>query len=141
MQANLAEAGITLNIDTPDTAQFVEDAFGGNYDLICVGDTPAVRTPASVMPFLQKLNVEGPGMVIGGAKWTSDEIDSTITELISESDTDKATELATSLDEMVKEGTICSNLYPEMKASVYAKDLKGFNTIERGFVDVTGFYE
>lgn len=141
MQANLAEAGITLKIDTPDTAQFVEGAFGGDYDLICVGDTPAIRTPASVMPFLQKLNVDGPGMVIGGAKWTSDEFDSTITDLISESDTDKATELATKLDEMVKDETVCSNLYPEMKASVYAKDLKGFNTIERGFVDATGFYE
>ena len=141
MQANLAEAGITLKIDTPDTAQFVEDAFGGNYDLICVGDMPAIRTPATVMTFLSKLNVEGPGMVIGGPKWTSDEFDSTISELISESDIDKATELATKLDEMVKEKTICSNLYPEMKASVYAKDLKGFNTIERGFVDVTGFYE
>lgn len=141
MQANLAEAGITLNIDTPDTAQFVEDAFGGNYDLICVGDTPAIRTPASVMPFLQKLNVDGPGMVIGGAKWTSDEFDSTISELISESDTDKATELATKLDEMVKDETICSNLYPEMHGSVYAKDLKGYNTIERGFVDATGFYK
>ena len=93
------------------------------------------------MPFLQKLNVDGPGMVIGGAKWTSDEFDSTITDLISESDTDKATELATKLDEMVKDETVCSNLYPEMKASVYAKDLKGFNTIERGFVDATGFYE
>ena len=141
MQANLAEAGITLKIDTPDTAQFVEDAFGGNYDLICVGDMPAIRTPATVMTFLSKLNVEGPGMVIGGPKWTSDEFDSTISELISESDIDKATELATKLDEMVKDETICSNLYPEMKASVYAKDLKGFNTIERGFVDVTGFYE
>lgn len=141
MQANLAEAGITLKIDTPDTAQFVEGAFGGDYDLICVGDTPAIRTPASVMPFLQKLNVDGPGMVIGGAKWTSDEFDSTITDLIIESDTDKATELATKLDEMVKDETVCSNLYPEMKASVYAKDLKGFNTIERGFVDATGFYE
>lgn len=141
MQANLAEAGITLKIDTPDTAQFVEGAFGGDYDLICVGDTPAIRTPASVMPFLQKMNVDGPGMVIGGAKWTSDEFDSTITDLIGESDTDKATELATKLDEMVKDETVCSNLYPEMKASVYAKDLKGFNTIERGFVDATGFYE
>ena len=141
MQANLAEAGITLKIDTPDTAQFVEGAFGGDYDLICVGDTPAIRTPAGVMPFLQKMNVDGPGMVIGGAKWTSDEFDSTITDLIGESDTDKATELATKLDEMVKDETVCSNLYPEMKASVYAKDLKGFNTIERGFVDATGFYE
>ena len=141
MQANLAEAGITLKIDTPDTAQFVEDAFGGDYDLICVGDTPAVRTPASVMPFLQKMNVDGPGMVIGGAKWTSDEIDSTITNLISASDMDKATELATKLDNIIKEQTICSNLYPEIKASVYAKDLKGFNTMERGYIDVTGFYE
>lgn len=57
MQANLAEAGITLKIDTPDTAQFVEGAFGGDYDLICVGDTPNVRIPANVMPFLQNLNV------------------------------------------------------------------------------------
>lgn len=141
MQANLAEAGITLKIDTPDTAQFVEGAFGGGYDLICVGDTPAIRTPASVMPFLQKLNVEGPGMVIGGPKWTTDEFDSAITALISEADTEKVAELATKLDEMVKDQTVCSNLYSEMKSSVYAKDLKGFNTIERGFIDVTGFYE
>ena len=80
-------------------------------------------------------------MVIGGPKWTTDEFDSTITALISEADTEKAAELATKLDEMVKDQTVCSNLYPEMKSSVYAKDLKGFNTIERGFVDVTGFYE
>lgn len=141
MQANLAEAGITLNIDTPDTAQFVEGAFGGGYDLICVGDTPAVRTPASVMPFLQKLNIDGPGMVIGGPKWTSDEFDSTITDMITESDAKKVKELATTLDEMVKAETVCSNLYPEMKASVYAKDLKGFRTIERGYIDVTSFYK
>ena len=80
-------------------------------------------------------------MVIGGPKWTNDEFDSTITSLISEADTEKAAELATTLDEMVKDQTVCSNLYSEMKSSVYAKELKGFNTIERGFVDVTGFYE
>lgn len=141
MQANLQAVGITLTIDTPDTAQFVEGAFGGNYDIICVGDTPAVRTPASVMPFLQKLNVEGPGMVIGGPKWTSDEIDSLISEMITESDAAKVTELATTLDEIVKEETICSNLYPEMKASVYAKDLKGFYQMERGYIDVKKLYK
>lgn len=141
MQANLAEAGITLKLDTPDTAQFVEAAFGGDYDLICVGDTPAVRTPASVMPFLQKLNVEGPGMVIGGPKWTSDEFDSMITDMITESDAKKLKEIATTLDEMVKEQTICSNLYHEMKASVYGKDLKGYRTIERGYLDVTSLYK
>lgn len=141
MQANLADIGVTLKLDTPDTAQFVEGAFGGGYDLICVGDTPAVRTPASVMPFLQKLNVEGPGMVIGGPKWTTDEIDATISEMITESDTEKVKELASKLDQVVKAETICSNLYPEMKASVYAKDLKGFRTMERGYLDVTSLYK
>lgn len=141
MQANLAEAGITLTLDTPDVAQFVEGAFGGDYDLICVGDTPATRIPPNVMPFLQKLNVEGPGMVIGGTKWTSDEIDTKINALVSEADADKVVALATELDEMVKADTLCSNLYPEMKASVYNKDLKGFNTIERGFIDVTSLYK
>ena len=141
IQANLADVGITLKIDTPDTAQFVEGAFGGDYDLIIVGDTPAIRTPASVMPFLQKTNAEGPGIVIGGPKWTSDEIDTTITEMIAESDADKTKELAAKLDELVKDQTICSNLYSEMKAAVYAKDLKGYRTIVRGFIDVTSFYK
>ena len=141
MQANLAEAGITLTLDTPDTAQFVEGAFGGDYDIICVGDTPNMRTPASVMPFLTKINVYGPGMVIGGPKWTNDEFDTTIKELITAADNDKATEIATKLDEMVKEEMVCSNLYPETTGSVYAKDLKGYNTAERGYVDVTGFYK
>ena len=141
MQANLAEAGITLTLNTPDTAQFVGDAFGGNYDIICVGDTPNVRTPASVMPFLNNTNVYGQGMVIGGPKWTNDEFDSKITELITAEDTDTAKAVATELDNMVKEETICSNLYSEMKASVYAKDLKGFNRIERGFIDITNFYK
>lgn len=141
MQANLAEAGIKLTIDTPDTAQFVEGAFGGDYDLICIGDTPNVRIPANVMPFLQKLNVEGPGMVIGGPKWTTDEIDTTIQNMVSESDADKVAEYAAELDKIVKEQTICSNLYSEMKASVLAKDLKGFNVRERGFIDVTQLYK
>ena len=141
MQANLAEAGITLTLNTPDTAQFVGDAFGGNYDIICVGDTPNVRTPASVMPFLNNTNVYGSGMVIGGPKWTNDEFDSKITELITAEDTDTAKAVATELDNMVKEETICSNLYTEMKSSVYAKDLKGFNRIERGFIDITNFYK
>ena len=141
MQANLAEAGITLKIDTPDTAQFVEGAFGGDYDIICVGDTPNVRIPANVMPFLQNLNVYGEGMVIGGPKWTNDDFDSTIQSLITAADADSAKEVAAKLDEMVKDQTICSNLYSEMHGAVYAKDLKGYNTICRGFIDATGFYK
>jgi peptide/nickel transport system substrate-binding protein len=41
----------------------------------------------------------------------------------------------------MKEQTIVSNLYPEMHASVIAKDLKGYTTIERGFMDPTNFYK
>lgn len=141
MQANLAEAGITLNLDTPDTAQFVEGAFGGNYDIICVGDMPNVRTPASVMPFLQEANVNGPGMVIGGPKWTSDEFNKEISALIVEADNQKSKEIAQTLDELVKENMVCSNLYPEMAASVYAKDLKGFNLTGMGFIEITEFYK
>lgn len=139
IQANLAEVGIKLTIDTPDTAQFVEGAFGGNYDLICVGDNLTVRTP-DIVPFLQKMNIDGPGMVIGGPKYTTDEIDTAIAELVAEVDAAKAKEKANAIDTMVKEQLLCSSLYSEMKASVIAKDLKGYTTIERGYLDVTNFY-
>lgn len=141
MQANLAEVGITLELDTPDTAQFVEQAFGGDYDLICVGDTPNVRTPASVMPFLQTNNVSGTGMVIGGPKWTTDEFDSTISSLIQAADNDTAKEIATTLDNMVKEETICSNLYQELHSAVFANDIKGYSKMERGFIDARTLYK
>lgn len=139
MQANLAEAGITLNIDTPDTAQFVEGAFGGSYDIICVGDDLTVRTP-TIVPFCTKLNVDGPGMVIGGPKWTTDELDAAIAALISESDTSKLEEQGLAIGNMLKEQTVCSNLYSEMKAVITAKDLKGYCTRERGYIDVTTLY-
>lgn len=141
MQSCLSQIGITLNIDTPDTAQFVEAAMGGDYDLICVGDMPAIRTPATVCPFLQTLNVEGPGMVIGGPKWTTDEIDTLISNIITAEDNTAAETYATEFDSTIKEQTICSNLYPELIASVYATDLKGYCRLERGYIDVTELYK
>ena len=41
----------------------------------------------------------------------------------------------------MKDQCIVSNLYPEMKASILAKNLKGYTTGERGFLDATNFYE
>lgn len=41
----------------------------------------------------------------------------------------------------MKDGCIQTNLYPELKASVIAKDLKGYGTIERGFIDITSLYK
>lgn len=141
IQANLAEVGINVTIDTPDTAQFVEQAFGGDYDICVVGDIPSVRTTASVCPFLQNMNVYGDGMVIGGPKWTTDDIDALITDIIQESDETKLKELATEFDQVIKDNVICSNLAPEMRASVMSNDIKGFSTLMRGFIDVTKLYK
>jgi len=45
------------------------------------------------------------------------------------------------LETIMKNDTITTNLYPELKASVIAADLKGFGTIERGFMDITTLYK
>lgn len=81
IQANLAEAGIKINIDTPDVPTFVEQGFAGKYDLIAIGEFLTYRAP-SALSFLVKANVEGPGISLGGPKWTTDEIDAQITEFI-----------------------------------------------------------
>ncbi|MCD8154831.1 MAG: ABC transporter substrate-binding protein [Clostridiales bacterium] len=139
IQENLREIGITLTINTVDTAQFVEDAFDGNYDLILVGEYTAGRYP-TLFVFMQEEQVEG-GTIVGGPKVTTDEIDGLITEIIEASDEETAKEKAEEIETILKENTIVSNLYSEMKASIINVDLKGYNTIERGFIDPTGFYK
>ncbi len=141
IQANLAEIGIKMNIETPDIAQFVEGAFGGDYDLIMVGDMPIFRTQGTIMPFLQKVNVDGPGKIIGGPKWTTDEIDAKINAMITEPDMNKAAEIAKELDAMMKAETITSNICPDIKSVILAPDVKGFNAVERGYIDVTSMYK
>ena len=140
MQANLALAGITLTIDTPDTASFVESAFSGDYDLICVGDDCSLRTP-SLIPFLAKQNIEGSGMVIGGPKWTTDEIDGLISDLIREPDDEAAHGILQNIEAIMKDEVICSNLYPELKAVITNPDIKGMTIRERGYIDVTRIYK
>ena len=34
-----------------------------------------------------------------------------------------------------------TNICPEMHGAVISNDLKGFTTIERGYLDVTNFYK
>ncbi|MCD7868871.1 MAG: ABC transporter substrate-binding protein [Clostridiales bacterium] len=139
IQENLREIGITLTINTVDTAQFVEDAFGGNYDIIMVGEYTAARYP-TLFCFLDAETIAS-GYVIGGPKTTTDEIDALITEIIEATDEETAKEAAVELETILKEETIVSNLYSEMKASIISNDLKGYNTLERGFIDPTGFYK
>lgn len=139
MQENLREAGITLDINTVDTPTFVQDAFGGNYDIIIVDEYTAERYP-TLLCFLQKATIAS-GYIIGGPKVTTDEIDSAITQLIEEKDEKKAKEEAGALEQTMKKQMIESNLYPNTYASVLGKNIKGLTLRERGFLDITNFYE
>ena len=140
IQANLAQIGVKVNIETPDIATFVGMAFGGDYDLIIVGELLKVKAP-TVLPFLVRENIEGPGVVIGGPKWTTDEIDEEIKQFISEKDMDKAKEILVHINQQLKDEMVCSHLYIEPKAAVTSTNVKGLSMRdERGYLDLTTFY-
>ena len=50
-------------------------------------------------------------------------------------------EIAKELEEAWKADMYFSNTYPEMHAALTAAGIKGYNTVERGFVDICGFYK
>ena len=138
IQENLRRAGINLTINVVDTPQFVQQANEGSYDLIHVGDLVDARYP-TIFTFFKQMSIDT--FCIGGAKWTTPEIEEAIDKLIQEPDEAAAKEEAKALEEMLKIDMPYSNTYAEMHAAVTAKDIKGYNTIERGFVDCTGFYK
>ena len=138
MQENLRQVGINLNISILDTASFVGCAAGGDYDLIHVGDLCDARYPA-IMTFFFQSNIDT--FCIGGPKWTTPEIESAILEFIAEPDEAKAKEELAAIENNFKENMVYSNTYGEMHASLTAKDIKGYTTIERGFLDCTNFYK
>ena len=78
---------------------------------------------------------------IGGPKYTTPEIEASIAEFISEPDEAKAAEEAQAIEQTFKDGCWYSNTYAEMHAALTAKDIKGYTTIERGFLDCTNFYK
>jgi len=138
IQENLRQAGINLTINIVDTPQFVEQANGGTYDLIHVGDLVDARYPA-IMTFFRSMFINT--FCIGGSKWTTPEIEEGVQAFIEEPDEAKAKEIGKSLEETWKAEMMFSNTYPEMHAALTGKDIKGYNTTERGFVDLTGFYK
>lgn len=138
MQENLRQAGINLTINIVDTPQFVEAAVGGDYDLIHVGDLVDARYPA-MMTFFRQSIIDT--FCIGGSKYTTPEVDAAVVALIEEKDEAKAKEQAAALEQIWKDEMYFSNTFSQMKTAVIEKDLKGYNTIERGFVDPTGFYK
>ncbi len=138
IQENLRQAGIDLTINIVDTAQFVEQANEGKYDLIHVGDLLEARYPTIFSSLTQQLIDT---FCIGGSKWTTPEIEEKISALIQEKDEDAAKEKAKELEELLKENMPYSHTYAEMHAALTASDIKGYRTIERGFLDCTGFYK
>ena len=139
IQENLREIGITVNLDIVDTATFVQKAFGGDYDMIAVGDYVEDRFP-SVFNALQQSNIDS-GFIIGGTKVTTPEIDKGISDFISTTEDKEAKEFSESVENMMKENCMESELYPEYMASVVANNVKGYTAKERGFIDPTTLYE
>lgn len=140
IQENLEAVGIHLTINIVDTAKFVEDAFGGKYDLISVPEMLVTRAP-NVFPFLRTANVEGDGMVIGGPKWTTDELDSDIQKFIEDKDADTAKADLVSIEKIMKEEMVCSNLYGTVTSILTANTIKGVTSPDRGYVDMTTLYK
>ena len=139
IQENLRLIGIKLTINPLDTASFVENVFAGNYDIIVVGEMTDVRYP-TLFQFLDKETIEG-GFVFGGPKTTTDEIDAMISEIIEEKDESAAKDKMLEMEQVMQDDSLCSYLYTLLGATVISKDLKGFTSFERSFVDPTSLYK
>ena len=137
IQECLRQVGINLTINIVDTPQFVQQANEGTYDIIHVGDLQDARYPTI---FSSHRQAQIDTFCIGGSKWTTPEIEEMIDAVIQEPDEAVAKENAKALEETLKEQMVFSNTYPEMHAAITSADIKGYNTLERGFLDCTGFY-
>ncbi len=137
MQAQLAQAGVTLEINTVDIPTFVQGANGGDYDIILVGEYLDSRNPSAYV-FFDQNSIDT--FNIGGDKYTTDEIWSAVQDVIQAEDNDTAKEKVAALEEIFKRDTLVLNLCPELKAIITQNDIKGLSTRERGFIDATTFY-
>ncbi|MBE5911134.1 ABC transporter substrate-binding protein [Pseudobutyrivibrio sp.] len=138
IQDNLSQVGINVTIEILDTPAFVGAANSGDYDLIHVGDMVDARYPA-ICTFFRQSSIDT--FCIGGAKWTTPEIEEILDKLIQEPDETKAKEYAKEFEDLVKESMPFSNTFPEMYANMTSKDIKGYKTLERGYIDITSLYK
>lgn len=137
IQENLRAIGIDLQVDTLDTAQYVTEAKEGNYDIIMVGSNVETRKP-TMFTFYQKGQSD---TVIGGSKFTTDELDSKIKTVIETDDATKAKTVAEEIIRTIKDEFYAVDLYTEYQACILENGIDGFNTIERGFVDCTTLFK
>ena len=137
IQEQLAQAGITLTIESTDTATFVQAANSGDYDLIIVGEYLDTRNP-SAFTFFRQANIDT--FCIGGPKTTTSEIEGLIDEIVLAESNEAAAEPIEKLMEIFKKDTWVLNLCPQLKAVVTASNIKGVATRERGFLEITTYY-
>lgn len=137
IQENLRAIGVDLTVDTLDTAQYVETAKAGNYDIIMVGSNVESRKP-TIFTFYQ----EGQDQtVIGGSKYTTPELSGKITQMVEMADLDQAKTMAAEIIQEIKDNRYAIDLYTEYQASIMANGLGGFKTVERGWVDIPSLYK
>lgn len=136
IQENLRAAGIELEINALDTAQFVSEAMAGNYDIILVGSNVEVRKP-NLFSFFQMGNYE---TIIGGPKVTTEELDTKIRNVIETKDEAEAKKLSDEVVNTLKDQMYSIDLYTEYTAVFMGKNIAGLRTIERGYVDCTSLY-
>jgi peptide/nickel transport system substrate-binding protein len=109
-----------------------------SYDLVHVGDLLDARYPAAMI-FFKQGNIDG--FCVGGPKYTTPEIEESINAFIAEPDEEVAKEMALAIEQKFKDECWYSNTYAEMHAALTAPDIKGYSTIERGYLDCTNFYK
>ncbi len=137
LQAQLAQIGITVEINLVDIPTFVQGANGGDYDIIQVGEYLDSRNPSAYV-FFDQQSIDT--FNIGGDKYTTPEIEAAVEAVIQAKDNDEAKEKVAALEEIFKKDTLVLNLCPEMKSLISQPDISGLTTRERGFIDVTNFY-
>ena len=134
IQANLAEAGVELEIQQVDMGGFVPAMlFDKSYDIAAIGDDTTMRTP-------QLPQFVSPGMVFGGPNAVLEDHMDILNRLMAASD-DEASAILTEYDNQLKEDCVAVNLYDAFQSTIVGKDIKGFAIRERGYIDVTTLYK
>ncbi len=135
MQANLAEAGIELEIQQVDMGGFVPAMlFDKSYDIILIGEDSSTRAP-----FLTQF--VAPGVVFGGPGVELPNHEEILTRLITAADDTEATAIVEEYQNLLREDFTCTNAYVITKSSIVGKDIKGYSIRERGYIDVTALYK
>ena len=135
IQQNLAEAGITLNINNVDMGAFVPAMLiDKDYDICFLGDDTAIRTPALTQFVSGNMCFGGPGVAL-------QDHNDLLTKVMEAKTDGEATKLMAEYDQLCLKDYMCVSVCDTYRAALVGKDVKGFTLRERGFVDITTFFK